>query len=180
MSYSLILPLISIFRLHPPKYFLTKFLTQLEISLSHPSDRPEFKIVFRFSGQTLPSRQPVLETTYKVKVPLQGLIPSPSGYIEKAQSLEDIELLLKLASVLTRLSPLISSPGRRFFFRQVENFVGKHSESELRAEFQIFNPRVKVDKVAEILNWQGCSRSCWRMCTVKFLRQTFITLENFY
>ena len=65
------------------------------MSRYHPSYRTKFKIVFRCSAPTLTSRQLVFEAIYMVKVPLQGLVPSLSGFVARAQSLEVIELLLK-------------------------------------------------------------------------------------
>ena len=99
---------------------------------SLPSDRPEFKIVFRSSSSTLPSRQLIFESTYKAKVTLQSLIPTPSRYLAKVQSLEDIELLLKPTSVLVLskihlipLSPPNLLARKTVFLRYVESFVGE-------------------------------------------------------
>ena len=95
---------------------------------------------FRPSAPSLPSRQLVFELTYKVEVPLQGLIPTPSGYVAKVQSLKDTELILKPFFILA-LSKI-------------------HSESELNAEIQKLNSRVKVDKVTKVKDVQDPAGGC--------------------
>ena len=104
---------------------------------------PEFRVVLRSSTPTLPPCQLVFEHVHKVKVSLFGLIPTPKGYIAKVQSLEDIELLLKLGAVqtlskinLTPLTPPDLLARKTVFVRQVESFVGEHTESQLKAEIQ--------------------------------------------
>ena len=122
---------------------------------------PEFRILLKSSKPTLPlpARELVYEHSRKAKCYCFGLIPTSNGYLAKVQSLVDIELMLKPEAIrslsklhLTPIAPPDLLARKTVFVRQVETFVGEHSESELKAEIQKLNPSVKVDKVVKIPN----------------------------